>query len=91
MTWRDHLLSTSDSSWSLLGIKTWVTGVATTGVGWVTASNVAAIGGLAIAFVGLLIQWWFKLREDRRLRRLREAQERLALLRIERITAGDRV
>ena len=34
--------------------------------GGFTANELAAIGGFAVAVVGLLVQVWFKLRADRR-------------------------
>lgn len=34
--------------------------------GGLTANEVAAYGGLLIGVVGLLVNWWYKAKEDRR-------------------------
>lgn len=34
--------------------------------GWLTTNEIAAFGGLLIAVVGLVVQWHYKRKEDRR-------------------------
>lgn len=46
--------------------KVTYTGGATAFVGGLTANELAAIGGLIVAVVGLVVQWYYKRKADRR-------------------------
>ena len=61
-------------------------GGATALIGGLTANDIAAFGGLLIAAIGLLIQWYYKRKADRRADELHQA--RLAELREEDEPAG---
>ena len=43
-----------------------VAGGSTAVVGGLTANEIAAFGGLAVAVIGLLVQFYFKRKDDRR-------------------------
>lgn len=49
-------------------------GGATALLGGLTANDIAAFGGLFIAVVGLLIQWYYKRKADRRADELHQAR-----------------
>ena len=68
MSVRRHLgEQMTDAAMSSAGSKILVGGVTTTGMGWLSANTVAAVGGLIIAVIGLVVQIVYKAREDRRL------------------------
>lgn len=68
MSVRRHLSEhMTDAAMSSVGSKIMVGGVTTTGMGWLSANTVAAVGGLIIAAIGLIVQIVYKVREDRRL------------------------
>lgn len=68
---------------TMLGIanKSIAAGAGAAVIGGLTANEIAALGGLAVAVLGLLVQLVFKLRADRRaaeLHRARLADHRIA-------------
>ena len=56
----------SDTTIASIANKATYAGAGMATYGGLTANEIAAFGGIIIAFVGLLIQLIFKLREDRR-------------------------
>lgn len=49
-------------------------GGATAFIGGITASEFAAFGGLLIAVIGLLVQWYYKRKDDKRNQALHDAR-----------------
>lgn len=71
----------SDSAIASAASKATYTGGSVAIYGGLTANDIAAFGGLAIAIIGLAVQITFKLRDDRRNAELH--RERMARLRHE--------
>lgn len=46
--------------------KLTIAGSASTVVGWITSSDFGVLAGILIGVVGLLINWYFKHRQDKR-------------------------
>lgn len=51
-------------------------GAIATVLGWIGSSQFVGVAGLGIAFLGLLVNWYFKARVDRREQREYEARMR---------------
>lgn len=72
MTERVRVLQ--EHTFAAIGKNMAVTGGGTAFIGGLAASDVAAIGGLIAAMIGLGIQWYYKRRADRREAELHAAQ-----------------
>lgn len=59
-----------------LASKATVAGAATTVWGWATSSQFLGLAGVGIAFLGLLLNWYFRARGDRREQEEHEARMR---------------
>lgn len=58
--------STIDASIAALGSKATYAGAGTTGVGWLLSSEATAMCGLLLGLAGLIVNYLFRRREDRR-------------------------
>jgi cytochrome c biogenesis factor len=77
----DKQQETLDAAISAVGSKVTYAGSAGSVVSWLTSNEGGVVMGLAIAILGLAVNVFFKLREDRR--QQEEHNERMALLRAE--------
>lgn len=68
--------------------KSTYVGAATAAVGGMSASDIAAFGGLALAAAGFLINTYFRWRDDRRAQE--ESAQRIHLMHAEEESFGDR-
>lgn len=68
---RDQL---TDASIGSAGSKLVATGASITGIGWLTTTTGIAFLGLLVTIFGAAIAWYYKHREDVRLRELRAAE-----------------
>lgn len=64
----------TDAAIASLGNKAVVTGVTTTGIGWMTASNIAAIGGLLVAIIGCAVNIYYGRKRAQRERELHDLE-----------------
>lgn len=49
-----------------LGSKATYTGASTTVVSWAISSEVGVVCGIAVGVAGLLVNWYYKAKQDRR-------------------------
>jgi len=73
-----HLSDHADAAIAALGHKASQAGTATTFVGWALSSQGTAIIGILIGITGLLVQWHYRRKQDRR--EQEEHDKRMALL-----------
>lgn len=74
-------VETVDSTLAAVGSKVTYTGAGLTGLGWFASSEFMGLAGLAIGVVGMVINWYYKAKADRRL-------DREHALRMERMDRG---
>ncbi len=55
-----------DATIAAIGYKTAQAGAGTTLLGWLLSSQGAALVGMAIGLTGLLIQWYYRRKQDKR-------------------------
>lgn len=56
----------TDGALASLGAKTTIAGLSSTYLGVYTSSALFGYAGIAFAFIGIVINWYYKRREDRR-------------------------
>lgn len=57
---------TLDATMAALGSKATYTGASTSIVGWVLSSQFGVLAGILIGLAGLMINWYYKYKQDRR-------------------------
>lgn len=67
---------TLDATIAAAGSKTTYAGATTSVAGWIFSSEFAALCGIIVGVVGLLVNYWFKRREDIRQQAEHEARMR---------------
>lgn len=67
---------TLDATLAAIGSKTAYTGAGVTGFGWFLSNEFFGLAGIFIGVVGLVINWHFKVRADKRDRMEHEARMR---------------
>ena len=55
-----------DATMVSIGTKATYTGATTTTVGWILSSEFGVLAGVLIGVLGLLTNWWFQHRRDKR-------------------------
>jgi hypothetical protein len=58
--------ATADATLAALGWNATKAGAATTGIGWLLSSQGAALIGICGVIIGLILQWYFGNRRDKR-------------------------
>lgn len=57
---------TLEATVSTIASKTTYAGAGTSVVGWFASNEFAVIGGLVIGFAGLIVNWYYKHKRDKR-------------------------
>lgn len=66
--------TTIEATMAAVGQKTTVAGASVTGAGWVFSNEFLGLAGLLVAVAGLLVNIYFRWKEDRRQQRKHEAE-----------------
>lgn len=70
----DHAQNAADATLAAAGSKAAYTGGSTAVIGWAMSSEVAAMLGVLIGIAGLLVNWYYRHKQDRREQREHEAR-----------------
>ncbi len=73
---KDHTMTAHETTMAAFGSKATYTGASTSVVGWILSSEFGVFAGIVIGAVGLLINWYYKAKQDRR--EEREHKKRMA-------------
>lgn len=71
-----HTQDTLDATIAAAGSKATYAGASTSVAGWLLSSEAAALCGIILGVVGLLVNYWFRRREDQRQQIEHEARMR---------------
>lgn len=66
--------TTIEATMAAVGQKTTIAGAGTTGIGYLASSEFLGLAGLAVAVAGLLVNLYFRWKEDRRQQLKHEAE-----------------
>lgn len=73
---KDNTMTAHETTMAAIGSKATYTGASTSVVGWILSSEFGVFAGIVIGAVGLLINWYYKAKQDRR--EEREHKKRMA-------------
>lgn len=74
MALSDHAQNVTDATLATAGAKVAYGGGSTAVVGWAISSDVAAFLGLLIGFAGLLVNWYYRHKDEIRKQEVHEAK-----------------
>lgn len=80
----------TDSAVASIGNKATGVGTAVTAAGWLTLNDIALIGGLLIAILGFVVNWYYRHREDERLRAQHAAEAEWRAMRVQHLRQSGR-